>query len=98
MRVFRSVLTQFIQEVRSVNFGSLSTLKYEDVINRTAQLILDHQEHSQVRQQFLKPIKKQTNKIQNSLLHCTAQPSFGEKVLRQMKYENAHTLRRSVTK
>ncbi|XP_053502090.1 E3 ubiquitin-protein ligase TTC3 isoform X2 [Ictalurus furcatus] len=43
----RSVLTQFIQEVRSVNFGSLSTLKYEDVINRTAQLILDHQEHSQ---------------------------------------------------
>lgn len=31
-----------------MNGGSLSMLKYEEVINRAAQLILDHQEHSQV--------------------------------------------------
>ncbi|XP_060765384.1 E3 ubiquitin-protein ligase TTC3 isoform X2 [Neoarius graeffei] len=43
----RSVLTKFIHEVRSTNGGSLNTLKYEEVINRAAQLILDHQEHSQ---------------------------------------------------
>lgn len=96
MRVFRSVLTQFIQEVRSVNFGSLSTLKYEDVINRTAQLILDHQEHSQVRQQFLKPIKKQTK---YRTVYCIAQHNHPlEKRFKQIKYENAHTLRRSETK
>ncbi|KAF5892632.1 E3 ubiquitin-protein ligase TTC3 isoform X3, partial [Clarias magur] len=44
----RSVLTKFIQEVRSMNGGSLSMLKYEEVINRAAQLILDHQEHTQL--------------------------------------------------
>ncbi|KAI5629191.1 E3 ubiquitin-protein ligase TTC3 isoform X2 [Silurus asotus] len=44
----RSVLTKFIQEVRSMNGGTLSMLKYEDLINRAAQLILDHQEHSQL--------------------------------------------------
>ncbi|XP_060751998.1 E3 ubiquitin-protein ligase TTC3 isoform X2 [Tachysurus vachellii] len=44
----RSVLTQFIQEVRSMNGGSLSMLKYEELINRAAQLILDHQENSQM--------------------------------------------------
>lgn len=54
---FRSVLTKFIQEVRSMNDGSLNMLKYEEVINRAAQLILDHQERSQVRSQFVKPIK-----------------------------------------
>ncbi|KAK3550077.1 hypothetical protein QTP86_019173 [Hemibagrus guttatus] len=43
----RSVLTKFIQEVRSMNGGSLSMLTYEELINRAAQLILDHQEHSQ---------------------------------------------------
>lgn len=40
-----------------MNGGSLSMLKYEEVVNRAAQLILDHQEHSQVRQQFLKHIR-----------------------------------------
>ncbi|XP_046717290.1 E3 ubiquitin-protein ligase TTC3 isoform X2 [Silurus meridionalis] len=45
----RSVLTKFIQEVRSMNGGTLSMLKYEELINRAAQLILDHQEHSQER-------------------------------------------------
>ncbi|XP_076876166.1 E3 ubiquitin-protein ligase TTC3 isoform X2 [Brachyhypopomus gauderio] len=40
----RSVLAKFIQEVRTANAGSLNMLTYEDVINRVAQLILDHQE------------------------------------------------------
>lgn len=40
-----------------MNGGSLSMLKYEEVINRAAQLILDHQEHTQVRRQFFNPIK-----------------------------------------
>lgn len=35
-----------------MNGGSLSMLKYEELINRAAQLILDHQEQSQVRQCF----------------------------------------------
>ncbi|XP_058267623.1 E3 ubiquitin-protein ligase TTC3 isoform X2 [Hemibagrus wyckioides] len=43
----RPVLTKFIQEVRSMNGGSLSMLTYEELITRAAQLILDHQEHSQ---------------------------------------------------
>lgn len=51
-----------------MNGGSLNTLKYEEVINRAAQLILDHQEHSQVRQQLLKHMymKKQQKKPQNA--------------------------------
>lgn len=39
-----------------MNGGSLSMLTYEELITRAAQLILDHQEHSQVRHKFLKPI------------------------------------------
>ncbi|KAI4903175.1 hypothetical protein NFI96_020764 [Prochilodus magdalenae] len=42
----RPVLSKFIQEVRTANGGSLSMLTYEEVINRVAQLILDHQENS----------------------------------------------------
>ncbi|XP_072515716.1 E3 ubiquitin-protein ligase TTC3 isoform X2 [Salminus brasiliensis] len=41
----RAVLSKFIQEVRNAN-GSLNMLTYEEVINRVAQLILDHQEDS----------------------------------------------------
>ncbi|XP_034168674.2 E3 ubiquitin-protein ligase TTC3 isoform X1 [Pangasianodon hypophthalmus] len=48
----KSVLTKFIQEVRVMNGGSLSMMKYEEVINRAAQLILDHQEHSQEQMNF----------------------------------------------
>ncbi|XP_030647947.1 E3 ubiquitin-protein ligase TTC3 isoform X2 [Chanos chanos] len=40
----RPVLSRFIQEVRTANGGCLNTLTYEEIINRVAQLILDHQE------------------------------------------------------
>ncbi|KAJ8347748.1 hypothetical protein SKAU_G00263370 [Synaphobranchus kaupii] len=42
----RPTLTKFIQEVRSTNGGYLNTLSYEEVINRVAQLILDHQDNA----------------------------------------------------
>uniref|UniRef100_A0A3B4E5Q3 RING-type E3 ubiquitin transferase n=1 Tax=Pygocentrus nattereri TaxID=42514 RepID=A0A3B4E5Q3_PYGNA len=42
----RPVLSKFIQEVRTANAGTLNMLTYEEVINRVAQLILDHQENS----------------------------------------------------
>ncbi|KAA0704441.1 E3 ubiquitin-protein ligase TTC3 [Triplophysa tibetana] len=45
----RLVLNKFIQEVRSANGGTLNPLTYDDVINRVAQLILDHQENMRVR-------------------------------------------------
>ncbi|XP_036379577.1 E3 ubiquitin-protein ligase TTC3 isoform X1 [Megalops cyprinoides] len=46
----RPTLTKFIQEVRTANGGCLNSLSYEEVINRVAQLILDHQENT--REQF----------------------------------------------
>ncbi|CAM4728514.1 unnamed protein product [Leuciscus chuanchicus] len=42
----RLVLNRFIQEVRSSSGGALDSLTYDDVINRVAQLILDHQENT----------------------------------------------------
>ncbi|KAK9968873.1 hypothetical protein ABG768_003172 [Culter alburnus] len=45
----RLVLNRFIQEVRSSSGGALDTLTYDDVINRVAQLILDHQENTRDR-------------------------------------------------
>ncbi|KAG9351552.1 hypothetical protein JZ751_022803 [Albula glossodonta] len=42
----RSTLTKFIQEVRVANGGCLNNLSYEEVINRVAQLILDHQDNT----------------------------------------------------
>ncbi|XP_051971879.1 E3 ubiquitin-protein ligase TTC3-like isoform X2 [Xyrauchen texanus] len=45
----RLVLNKFIQEVRSANGGALNMLTYDDVINRVAQLILDHQENTRER-------------------------------------------------
>ncbi|XP_066506429.1 E3 ubiquitin-protein ligase TTC3 isoform X2 [Hoplias malabaricus] len=42
----RPVIGKFIQEVRTANGSTLNMLTYEDVINRAAQLILDHQEGS----------------------------------------------------
>ncbi|XP_062870682.1 E3 ubiquitin-protein ligase TTC3 isoform X2 [Trichomycterus rosablanca] len=44
----RPILSRFIQEVRANNGGTLNMLTYEQIINRAAQLILDHQEHSQM--------------------------------------------------
>ncbi|XP_051542126.1 E3 ubiquitin-protein ligase TTC3-like isoform X2 [Myxocyprinus asiaticus] len=41
----RLVLNKFIQEERSANGGALNMLTYDDVINRVAQVILDHQEN-----------------------------------------------------
>ncbi|XP_059401350.1 E3 ubiquitin-protein ligase TTC3-like [Carassius carassius] len=41
----RMLLNKFIQEVRVSSGGALNTLTYDDVINRVAQLILDHQEN-----------------------------------------------------
>lgn len=41
----KMVLSKFIQEVRSANGGTLNALTYDDVVNRVAQLILDHQEN-----------------------------------------------------
>ncbi|XP_078416432.1 E3 ubiquitin-protein ligase TTC3 [Cetorhinus maximus] len=40
----RASLTNFIKEVRSTNGGSLSGLVYDEIINRVAELILDHQD------------------------------------------------------
>ncbi|XP_035391281.1 E3 ubiquitin-protein ligase TTC3 isoform X2 [Electrophorus electricus] len=40
----RAVLAKFIQEVRSASVSRFNMLTYEDMINRVAQLILDHQE------------------------------------------------------
>ncbi|XP_010869150.3 E3 ubiquitin-protein ligase TTC3 isoform X2 [Esox lucius] len=40
----RDVLCKFIGEMRTENGGTLSSLSYEEVINRVAQLILDHQD------------------------------------------------------
>ncbi|XP_064207284.1 E3 ubiquitin-protein ligase TTC3 isoform X2 [Anguilla rostrata] len=40
----RPTLTKFIQEVRCANGGYLNSLSYEEVINRVAQVILDHQD------------------------------------------------------
>lgn len=45
----RQVLNKFIQEVRFANGGALNTLTYDDVINRVAQQILDHQENMRER-------------------------------------------------
>ncbi|XP_016417693.1 E3 ubiquitin-protein ligase TTC3-like [Sinocyclocheilus rhinocerous] len=42
----RMVMNKFIQEVRVSSGGALNTLTYDDVINRVAQLILDHQENT----------------------------------------------------
>ncbi|XP_023695952.2 E3 ubiquitin-protein ligase TTC3 [Paramormyrops kingsleyae] len=42
----RPVLSKFIQEVRSANGGHLNSLTYDVVINRVAQIILDHQENT----------------------------------------------------
>ncbi|XP_061104846.1 E3 ubiquitin-protein ligase TTC3 isoform X2 [Conger conger] len=42
----RPTLTKFIQEVRSANGGYLNSLSFEEVINRVAQLILDHQDNA----------------------------------------------------
>ncbi|XP_065120960.1 E3 ubiquitin-protein ligase TTC3 isoform X1 [Paramisgurnus dabryanus] len=41
----KMVLSKFIQEVRLANGGTLNALTYDDVVNRVAQLILDHQEN-----------------------------------------------------
>ncbi|XP_056593073.1 E3 ubiquitin-protein ligase TTC3 isoform X2 [Triplophysa dalaica] len=49
----RLVLNKFIQEVRSANGGTLNPLTYEDVINRVAQLILDHQENMREHMNFV---------------------------------------------
>lgn len=75
-----------------MNGGSLSMLKYEELINRAAQLILDHQENSQVRQQLLRPIK-----IDKQHSH----PFGGKNIdwlmkficLKTVKHENVHTPR-----
>ncbi|KAK7121134.1 hypothetical protein R3I94_020942 [Phoxinus phoxinus] len=48
----RLVLSRFIQEVRSSSGGALDSLTYDDVINRVAQLILDHQENTRERMSF----------------------------------------------
>ncbi|XP_077101618.1 E3 ubiquitin-protein ligase TTC3 isoform X2 [Siphateles boraxobius] len=48
----RLVLNKFIQEVRSSSGGALDSLTYDDVINRVAQLILDHQENTRERMSF----------------------------------------------
>ncbi|XP_028656057.1 E3 ubiquitin-protein ligase TTC3 [Erpetoichthys calabaricus] len=45
----RSCLTSFIKEVRSANGGSINTLSGEEIINRVAQHILDHQEKTRDR-------------------------------------------------
>uniref|UniRef100_A0A3P9A2U6 RING-type E3 ubiquitin transferase n=1 Tax=Esox lucius TaxID=8010 RepID=A0A3P9A2U6_ESOLU len=45
----RDVLCKFIGEMRTENGGTLSSLSYEEVINRVAQLILDHQDTTRVR-------------------------------------------------
>ncbi|XP_050976999.1 E3 ubiquitin-protein ligase TTC3 isoform X2 [Labeo rohita] len=45
----RLVLNRFIQEVRSSSGGALNALTYDEVINRVAQLILDHQENARER-------------------------------------------------
>ncbi|XP_067288766.1 E3 ubiquitin-protein ligase TTC3 [Pseudorasbora parva] len=45
----RLVLNRFIQEVRLSSGGALDSLTYDDVINRVAQLILDHQENTRER-------------------------------------------------
>ncbi|XP_051973434.1 LOW QUALITY PROTEIN: E3 ubiquitin-protein ligase TTC3-like [Xyrauchen texanus] len=45
----RLVLNKFMQEVRSANGGTLNMLTYDDVINRVAQVILDHQENMRER-------------------------------------------------
>ncbi|XP_026076352.1 E3 ubiquitin-protein ligase TTC3 isoform X2 [Carassius auratus] len=45
----RKLLNNFIQEVRVSSGGALNTLTYDDVINRVAQLILDHQENTRER-------------------------------------------------
>ncbi|KAJ7996986.1 hypothetical protein DPEC_G00224220 [Dallia pectoralis] len=45
----RDVLSKFIEEMRTDNGGSLSSLSYEEVINRVAQLILDHQDTARER-------------------------------------------------
>ncbi|KAF4108623.1 E3 ubiquitin-protein ligase TTC3 isoform X2 [Onychostoma macrolepis] len=42
----RLVMSKFIQEVRVSSGGALNMLTYDDVINRVAQLILDHQENT----------------------------------------------------
>ncbi len=47
--VCRLVMNKFIQEVRVSSGGAFNTLTYDDVINRVAQLILDHQENTRVR-------------------------------------------------
>ncbi|XP_048458874.1 E3 ubiquitin-protein ligase DZIP3-like isoform X2 [Rhincodon typus] len=44
----RAHLTDFIKEVRSANGGSLSGLVYDEIINRVADLILDHQDKTKV--------------------------------------------------
>lgn len=46
--LYRQVLSKFIQEVRLANGGTLNALTYDDVVNRVAQLILDHQENMRV--------------------------------------------------
>ncbi|KAL0994489.1 hypothetical protein UPYG_G00122920 [Umbra pygmaea] len=40
----RPVLSQFIAEIRTANGGCLNSMSYQTVINRVAQLILDHQD------------------------------------------------------
>ncbi|CAB1352408.1 unnamed protein product [Coregonus sp. 'balchen'] len=40
----RPVLSKFIGEMRTANRGCLNSLSYQEVINRVAQLILDHQD------------------------------------------------------
>ncbi|MGH0175137.1 UNVERIFIED_CONTAM: hypothetical protein FKN15_069932 [Acipenser sinensis] len=42
----RSTLTVFIKDIRTGNGGSLNTLSYEEIINRVAQRILDHQDNT----------------------------------------------------
>uniref|UniRef100_UPI00398F8B31 E3 ubiquitin-protein ligase TTC3 isoform X2 n=1 Tax=Pristiophorus japonicus TaxID=55135 RepID=UPI00398F8B31 len=44
----RVSLTNFIKEVRRANGGSLSGLVYDEIINRVADLILDHQDRMKV--------------------------------------------------
>lgn len=46
---FRPVLSKFIGEMRTANRGCLNSLSYQEVINRVAQLILDHQDSTRVR-------------------------------------------------
>ncbi|XP_028840281.1 E3 ubiquitin-protein ligase TTC3 [Denticeps clupeoides] len=62
----KQIIIGFIKEVRQVNGGSLSNLSYEEVINRVAQLILDHQERT----------REELRSFQNNQSSLGADPGF----------------------